>query len=195
MMKLIRTTLLGGILFLIPLVFVVAVAKNAFGILKVVARPLGNLIPVDSVLGYAVVEILTIAIMVLLCLIAGLIAQGRWAQGLYEKLDEILLNLIPGYGWVKGVTGGIRDDEAEEALRPVMVRFDDQSQLGFEVDRMDGGLVVVYLPGSPDARSGAVTYVEEDRVGPLDVEFMAVVKSLKHLGRGSGAMIRASGSS
>jgi len=46
-------------LFLIPLVFVVVVVGKAFQIMKVVATPLGKLIPVESFAGYAVVELLT----------------------------------------------------------------------------------------------------------------------------------------
>ena len=46
--RLIRTTLVGGVLFLIPLVFVVVIVGKAFQIMKVVATPLANLISVES---------------------------------------------------------------------------------------------------------------------------------------------------
>ena len=35
-------------------------------------------------------------------------------------------------------------------MQPVLVRFDDNSQLGFEIERLDNGQVVIYLPGAPD---------------------------------------------
>jgi uncharacterized membrane protein len=189
MLKLIRTTLIGGVVFLIPLVFFVVIIGKAFHILKVVATPLGRLVTPDSVAGVAVVEVLTVAIMLLLCLIAGLLARSQWARNLYGKLDAVLLQVIPGYAWIRHVTGGIRDEDAEGLLKPVLVRFDDQSQVGFEVERTDTGLVAVYLPGAPDVRSGAVSYVQADRIEPVDAEFDVVVKSLRHLGRGSGVML------
>ena len=187
--RLIRTTLIGGILFLIPLVFVVVVVGKAFQIMKVVATPVAKLIPVENVAGYAVVELLTAGILILGCLLAGVLARSPWGRTIHEKLDTVLLNMIPGYAWVKGITGGIRDDDAEDLLKPVLVRFDDQTQLGFEVDRADDGLVAVYVPGAPDPRSGAVSYVTGDRIEPVDAGFKAVVKICKNLGRGSTEML------
>jgi uncharacterized membrane protein len=187
--RLIRDTLIGGVLFLIPLVFVVVVFGKAFQIMKVVATPLGKLIAIESFAGFAVVEILTVFIMVLCCLLAGMLARSPWGKKLNEKIDVILLQMIPGYAWVKGMTGEIHDEDAEEVLKPVLVRFDDQFQLAFEVDRAADGLVAVYLPGSPDPRSGAVSYVTGDRIQPVDAKFNAVVKVCKNLGRGSTAML------
>ena len=189
MRELIRTTLIGGILFLIPLVFVVVVLGKAFQIIKTVATPLGKLIPLETVGGFAVVEILTFLIMISGCLLAGILARSPWAQKINEKLDAVLLQLVPGYAWVKGMTGGIRDEDAEKELKPSLVKFDDQFQLAFEVDRTPDGLVAVYLPGAPDPRSGSVSYVTRDRIRPVDTGFQAVVKICKHLGRGSATIV------
>ena len=187
--RLIRTTLIGGILFLIPLVFVVVVVGKAFQILKVVATPLAKLIPVEDFAGFAVVELLTASILILGCLLAGTLARSPWGRKVNEKLDAVLLQMIPGYAWVKGITGGIRDDDAEDLLKPVLVRFDDQTQLALEVDRATDGLVAVYVPGAPDPRSGAVSHVTGDRIQPVNVGFKTVVKVCKNLGRGSTGML------
>ena len=189
MRKFIRTTLIGGILFLIPLVMVVVVFGKAFQILKIVATPLGKLIPIESVAGFALVEVLTAVVMLLCCLMAGLVARSSWGRNVYGKIDTILLQLIPGYSWVKGVTGEISDEEAEDTFKPVLVRLDDQYQLGFEVDRAAEGLVAVYLPSAPDPRSGTLSYVTADRTQPVDVGFKAINMTCKKLGRGSGAML------
>jgi uncharacterized membrane protein len=183
--QLIRTTLIGGFLFLIPLVLVVVVLGKAFEIMKVVATPLSKLVPVESVAGFAKVEVLTALVLILSCLLVGMLARSPWGQKVNAKLDEMLLHIVPGYAWVKGMTGGIRDEDAEEVLKPVLVQFDDQSQLAFEVDRASDGLVAVFLPGSPDPRSGTVSFVAANRIQPVDAGFNAVVKICKNLGRGS----------
>jgi uncharacterized membrane protein len=192
MRRLIRTTLIGGIIFLIPLVFVVVVVGKAIQIMKSVAVPLGNLIPFETVAGIAVVPILTTLFMVFSCLTAGMLARSPWGQKVYKKLDTVLLQIIPGYAWIKGVTGDIRDEDAEEVLKPVLVRFDDQYQLAFEVDRATDGLVAVYMPGAPDPRSGTVSYVTSDRIQPVEAGFKAITKICKNLGRGSGAVLSSS---
>ena len=184
-----RTTLLGGVIFLIPLVFVVVVLGKAIGIMQSVAIPLGKMIPVESVAGIAIVPILTTVILLLSCLIAGLLAQSSGGRKIYKKLDTVLLQMIPGYAWAKGMTGGIRDEDADQVLKPVLVRFDDQSQLAFEVDRSVDGWVAIYVPGAPEARSGTVSYVTSDRVQPINVGVNAVTKICKNLGRGSTALL------
>jgi uncharacterized membrane protein len=187
--RLIWTTLLGGVIFLIPLVFVVAVFGKAVHIMQSVAVPLSEMMPVDSVAGVAIVPILTTLIMFFSCLVAGLLARSPGGQKLYKKLDSVLLHMIPGYAWVKGITGDIRDEDAEEVLKPVLVTFDDQSQLAFEVERGVDGLVAVYIPGAPDPRAGTVSYVTSDRIQPVDMGFKKVTKICKNLGRGSTAML------
>lgn len=174
---------------MIPLVFVVAVFGKAIQIMKSVAVPLAKIVPVDSIAGVAIVPILATLILVLSCLIAGIVARSSVGQKAYKKIDTVLLHLIPGYAWIKGVTGGIHDDEAEEVLKPVMVRFDDQSQLAFEVDRAENDLVAVFVPGAPDPRSGVVSYVTSDRVQPVNVGFQAITKICKNLGRNSATVL------
>jgi len=89
----------------------------------------------------------------------------------------------------QGVTGDISDQEADRVLKPVLVQFDDQAQLAFEVDRVDESLVAVYLPGAPDPRAGALSYVTADRVSPVDATFRTVAKACKKLGRGSSEIL------
>jgi uncharacterized membrane protein len=187
--QLFRTTLIGGIVFLIPFVFVVVFFGKAFQIMKVVATPVSKLIPYDRLVGFIVVDIITVVIIILFCLLAGALARSSWGRKANRKLDAALLQMIPAYAWVKGMTGELRDEDAEDVLKPVLIRFDDQHQLGFEVDRTENGLVAVYLPGSPDPRSGTVSYVTVDRLQPVDAAVAAVTKVQKNLGRGSTAIL------
>ena len=48
-MKFIKTTIIGGLVFMVPVVIVVVIAGKALEIMMLVAKPLGNLIPVDSI--------------------------------------------------------------------------------------------------------------------------------------------------
>lgn len=189
MKKLIRTTLIGGVVFLVPLVFVVVLVGKAFQVLKVVVTPMSDLLPPDHIAGVAPAVILTAVVMLLLCFAAGMLARSRPARVLYQKLDETLIQIIPGYSWAKGMTGNLSDDEAEATLSPVLVRFDDQYQIGFEVDRSEAGLVAVYLPAAPNAREGAISFVEPDRVEPIKAGLGQVARSYKHLARGSLATL------
>ena len=115
--RLIRTTLIGGVLFLIPLVFVVVVFGKAFQIMKVVATPLGKLIPVESLAGFAVVEILTAFIMILCCLLAGTLARSPWGRKANEKLDTILQGKFKKNGSIVGTVSPTNRKSQETPMR------------------------------------------------------------------------------
>jgi uncharacterized membrane protein len=72
----------------------------------------------------------------------------------------------------------------------VVARFDDLWQIGFEIERIEGGKVAVFLPGSPDPWSGSVCIAEADRVTPVDLPVAAVAKMVRRLGRGANEALR-----
>ena len=184
-MKFIKTTIIGGFVFMVPLVIVAAVVGKALEIMTLVAKPMGNRIPVDSIRGVAVGNLLALLVLALLCFVTGLIAKSKMAKKVYHSLDSALL-AIPGYAFIKGFTDSMTDSqEAAKFLIPVLVRFDDYEQIGFELERLKQGKVVVYLPGPPDPRSGSVVYLSADRVKRLDITVAQASNNLRHLGRGS----------
>ena len=187
-MKTIRTIAVGGLIFLVPFAVALLLLGKVYSVSKQVAEPLDGLIPIEAIGGVALANILAVAIIVLACFLAGLVATRTWGQRLYKKFDDILLNLIPRYGFIKSMTENL-GGQHESTLRPVLVRFDDLAQIGFEVERGPGDLVTVYLPGSPDPWSGSVAQVTSDRVDALAVDFATVIQSLRKLGRGSSALI------
>ena len=189
MKKFVITTAIGGMLFLIPLVFLVLILGKAFKIMTMVAEPLGRFLPVDSIAGVGLIDLLALVAMLLFCFLAGLIARSPMAQRFYQRIDNVLLELIPGYAWSKTVMKNLGGEAETDRFKPVLVTLDDQLQLAFEMERSADNLVVVFLPGAPDVRSGSVAYVTADRVKPLDTSFLSMNKTLKHMGKGAAALL------
>ena len=70
-----KNTVIGGLIFLVPIVVVIVVLGKAYKIMMVVAGPLDGLIPVDRVGGIALANLVAIVILVLCCYFAGLAAR------------------------------------------------------------------------------------------------------------------------
>ncbi len=183
-----RTTALGGLIFLVPFVVAVLVVGKALAVMKSFAAPIAQAIGLERIGGVALIDLLAALLLVGVCCLAGLVAMSPRGRALHAGLDEKLLNLFPRYGFVKSMTESLAARDKEATLPVVIVRFDDQSQLAFEVERT-GDHVVVFLPGSPDPWSGAVSLVTPDRVQGLDVDFKTAVKSIRLLGRGAGRFL------
>jgi uncharacterized membrane protein len=185
MTRFIKTTILGGILFLVPIVIFFAVIGKALELSNLIAVPLAERLSVDSVGGFAVIHILAVAILIAICFVAGLAARTTAAKNLVTSLETNVLDKIPAYELLKAKTQSMLSPEAIQNLRPAITRFDDSWQFVFEIERSADGRVVVFLPGSPDPWSGSVCAVTDDRVTPLDVTVQAAANLMKRLGRGS----------
>jgi uncharacterized membrane protein len=185
MFRFLKTTVLGGILFLVPIIIFIAVIGKALMITKKLATPLAGLLIVDSVGGTAVLELLALAILVLICFLAGMAAKTPLAGKFVQSLEANVLDKIPAYALLKGKTQSVVSPEGTEGMSPVIARFDDSWQLALEIERIGGGKAVIFLPGAPDPWSGSVCVVTEDRITPLDLTVKSVDNLMKRLGKGS----------
>ena len=190
MLKLVRTTLIGGIIFLIPIAILVAVIGRGLKISGAIANPVADVLPVSMIGGVAVAHVLAIMLLLLICLLAGLLARLALARKAVDSLEVNVLSKIPAYALLKTKTQSMLSPADIEGMSVVIVRFDDLWQIGFEIERIEGGTVAVFLPGSPDPWSGSVCIAEEDRVTPLDLPVAAVANLMRRLGRGADEALR-----
>lgn len=49
-------------------------------------------------------------------------------------------------------------------MRPFLARFDHSWQLALEMERIEGGKVVIFLPSAPDPWSGSVYFMTGERL-------------------------------
>lgn len=190
MKKFLISTLVGGALFLVPAVFIIIILEKAFKIMTMVAKPVQKMLPVEMIAGVGMINFVAVLLILLVFILAGLVARSRSAQTFYSKVDGVLLEIIPGYAWTKTVVGSLgNDDSASEHFKPVLVTLDDQMQIGFELERTDDDLVIVFMPGAPDVRSGSVAYVTPDRVTPIEASFLTINRCMKHMGKGATQLL------
>ena len=182
----IKTIVIGGAVFLVPVIIVIIVLGKAFGLMIRLAEVISKWTPIDSIGGVALVNILAVLAIVIVCFLAGVAARSRLGKKLSHGLESALLGGIPGYTLVKGFTDSMVSSERyAESFIPVIARFDDVAQLGFEVDRTKNGSVVIFMPGAPNPWSGSVILMNADRVDRLDMSVAEVMKNIRKLGAGS----------
>ncbi len=183
----IKTIIIGGVVFLIPVIIVVIVLGKAFGLMMRLVKVIDAWIPIDTIGGVALVNILAVIGIALLCFIAGMVARSSLGKKIFHSLEAALLGGIPGYAFVKGFTDSMATgDKAAEGFIPVVAKFDDYSQIGFEVERIGNGKIVIYLPGAPNPWSGSLIYVGEDRVDRLNITVAEAIRNIRKLGMSSG---------
>ena len=184
-----KTTILGGVLLLVPIVTFIAIIGKALQITIKLATPLAKIFGISSVEGIVATQLLAIVILLLICFLAGLAARTNRAKKFVEYLEVNILEKVPAYALLKAKSQNILSLKEAQDLVPIMARFDDSWQLAFEIERLQPDKVVIFLPGSPDPWSGSVAIVEAERVTELKLSPHATTNILKRLGKGSVAVL------
>jgi len=167
------------------------VLGQAMALVSKLAVPLAAQFPQHTIGGVAVATLVALALVLVICYGAGLLARAAFARALSERFEDRLHALYPRYTVIKAMTQSLGTQAGDKSLKTVLATFDDHQMLAMEVERMADGRVVLFLPGAPDPWSGSVVLVEPQRVQPVSADIAALNQSLKRLGRGCSAVLRA----
>jgi uncharacterized membrane protein len=96
-----RTTIVGGVFFLAPIVVLIVILAEAFGYAKTGLHAVVAHIPGVSDLSVGVATALSTAMITLICFLAGLVAHTLIAQRFVNALESSELSNIPAYEYLK----------------------------------------------------------------------------------------------
>ena len=188
----VKTTALGGLLFLVPIVAVCIALGYVYKMAAGSYHHVKPWIPFDSATGIAVVFCLATLGLLLACVVFGLIAQRAIGRHFKRKIEQQLIKVYPRYAIYKDLLAGkLGGDENVPSLRPVLVRKEGLLHLAFEADRLNCGLVVTFFPGAPDAWAGSMALVEAAQVRPINLPFSQMIGMCARLGRQSSSLLNA----
>lgn len=176
-------------MFLIPFAIVVVILGKVHRVMAKLLAPLAGLLPLDTIVGFAEADLLAVIAIVIVCFVAGLMSKSRLASRLVESLESGLLQFVPGYIFIKGLTGGLAGDNEENQMAPVLARFDDSWQVAFRVEQLADRRVVLFIPGAPNTWSGSLVIMDEERIQPLTQTMASAIRNLSSLGRGSDELL------
>ncbi len=194
-----KTTAIGGVFFLLPIIVIGVLLGQLGQIVWIVAQSVSQHLPEHLPLAYTTIMAIALAIIVLLCFAAGVVARRRIAKRFTESVEKYVLMLFPRYAILKEqLTGNIGGDVLRNQLQPVIVRMPGHTRLGFEVERHGchadaaGAVresVTVFLPGSPDPWSGQVVILQAHHIERISSPFGETVATFEQLGRGSQQLV------
>jgi len=184
-----RTTLAGGLLFLVPVIVIAIILNKAHQAAEVVMQPLAGLITKETIAGMDVAKLLAILLLVFLCFFAGIFARTSLARKMIKGIENVVLSNLPGYSFLKGIGESVAGVETDKQYEPVLVSIEEAWQLGFLIERIEGGQATIYVPGSPSPWSGSVYFMTEDRFKILDIPPASLLNCLTKFGVGADKML------
>ena len=186
--RFVRTTILGGVIFLAPIVVLIVILAKAFDFAKKGLNAGLVHFPAASELSAGAATVLSVTIVALVCLLAGLVAHTVIAERLVNLLESSLLSKIPGYDYLKQESASALG-VAEIAEHPVVfVPMEGGWQLGVQTEALSNGLVSIFVPGAPNPHSGSVFFFSTDIVRPAGIKLAAGLNCLRRCGAGASAL-------
>jgi uncharacterized membrane protein len=183
-----RTTLVGGALFLLPLLFAVWLLVSGLKAVSKILTPVARLFPFEQVAGIAVAELIAAGLLLAVCFLAGLFGRTTTGRNLGQKFERATLKKVPGYTLLKSMT---QDDLGSDGrVETALIRVDDGWVLAFIVERHGDGMLTVFVPSAPTPAAGTIYYMPEDCVRRLDLPVRTAAKLIMQLGVGSAEALR-----
>ena len=186
----VKTTIIGGLLFLVPALILILVIKHAIELTAKVLVPIEKLLPLETLGGVAVAHMLAVLIILAVCFAAGIAARTRLGAQISAAFERAIAKKIPGFGLIKAVTSEVANMESQTDICVALARIEEAWMLSFILEKLDNGLLVVFVPSAPTPAVGSVYYLTEDRVKRLDVSVSAAMKCIMRLGLGSKVLLQ-----
>jgi len=189
-----KTTIIGGVLFLLPVAFILFILSYALRLIKSLATPIAHGLRLDqfgNVAGVGAATIASVVALILISFVAGMIARTAVGKRITRWSEKSLLGHIPYYQLVKSMAEGLAQIESASGLKPVLVNIGASWQIGYMLDeQLDGGWIVAFVPRAPSPLSGNIMYLPPERVRPLGITLVQAMSIVKAMGAGSSAVLR-----
>lgn len=178
----IKTTIIGGLFFVIPIVLVIYFIVKVVVIFRKIIAPISDKISISFLGGETTSRIIALISLIFLCFVAGLLAKSKRIYQLKEWVEDNILSNIPGYTLLKGMSETAAGLDSNNLKEVVLVDIEEVWQIGFLMERIDKDLNAVFIPGAPNPMAGDVVFVKWDRLKKLDIKGISALKMSRKLG-------------
>ena len=188
-MKFLKTTLLGGLAVLLPLLLLWLGLKEIGGLLAAMADPIAatleGLFPegkfFDELAQPGVVAFLLIAGA---SFVLGLLARAGLIARIGRSIESSVLDKIPMYRMLKIVSGAMIDTDTSEVDPALLVDGSGGGDPCYVIEKHKDGRATVLLPWSPASFAGTIKVVQQSDLEILSCSLDEYSRSLSQIGVG-----------
>ncbi len=191
-----KTTLLGGIIVILPTIILVFAFKWLFGFVADAIRPLTDLvvgnIDLPDRYDQSIATLIVLAVIITCCFLVGLFVRTRIGRWIYNGFEGSVLSKAPGYKMIKETVNQFlgKKESPFSSVALVQIFENDTKVTAFITDRHDDGTITVFVPTGPNPTSGFIYHLDQKYVHPVEVSVEDAMRSVISCGAGSDALIK-----
>lgn len=185
--RFIKTTLVGGLLFVLPVWLSVLLLVKSLGALTLIFKPIMKGLPEEVNHPF----LASVLVLVLGCFVVGLLIQTSLGCICNNAFRTHVLDHIPGYAVLRGLTEQLTHHGYANAFAPCLAEIEEALVPAFIVERHTDGRFTVFVPSAPTPVAGSIYILAPERVHPIDVSVLKVMSCVSKWGSGSSELLSA----
>ena len=182
----IKTTIIGGLFVLLPVILLYLALSEAGEMLVVMASPIADLLFPDRFEDIKSPILIAIPLLIGISFILGLIMLSDSGRRFGNWIERIIFGRVPGYNAIKSLTKGFTDSQHESSFKPALLKSaEGEKEFVYIVEELDDNNLTVMVPWSPTPFAGSIKIMPKDRVEPLAVSMGKLTEAISQWGIGT----------
>jgi uncharacterized membrane protein len=179
--------LVAGVLVVAPIYLAALLVLRAMKSLADLVKPLATLLPK----WIPAEQVLSLLLALVICFLIGIAVRTATGRAARERIEDSLLQRIPGYALFRSLTQRLAGEERDAAWKPALAEIEEALVPAFIIEELDDGRFTVFVPSVPTPLAGTVYILTPDRVHPLNIPFTQALKAVSRWGSGSKDLVAA----
>jgi len=189
-MSFLKTTALGGILVLLPVLLFYLMFVEILELVVALATPIADLFPKKMMENVNFPVLVALVLIFGVSFLLGLAIRLEAGRSLGGWIERNTLQKLPLYNTLKSIAASVVDMKQSGAFRPaLLVSPDGDREIAYLIEEHGDGQATVMVPWAPTPMAGSVKIVRRDRLEILDAGFGDVTRVLSHWGVGVRDMV------
>jgi len=181
-----KTSLIGGLLVLLPLVMFYLLMNEIIGLLIALATPIADLFPGGLFDNLKLPGLIALVLLVGASFVFGLALRSANLRRFGSWLEEALLGKLPIYKAVKRLSHGLLGAKEDGVFKPAVMHSENgEREIVYLIEEDGKGQVTVLVPWAPASFAGSLKIISRDRIELLDSNLADTSRVLSHWGVGT----------
>jgi uncharacterized membrane protein len=192
----IRTSLMGGLVVILPVAILVFIFRWIFKMITDVIQPLTD----QAVAIYGVPEfagdMIVASLIVVCCFVVGVVVKTSIGRYMHRRFDKRLQQFAPGYRMIREVVVQIFSNKENspfsngQVARVKLFGPDCPTEVtALVTDKGDNGIYTIFMPTGPNPTSGNIYHVKESQITLCpDVKLDSAMRTVIACGAGTASI-------
>ncbi len=185
LLEFLKTTALGGLFVLLPVLLLYLLLSEALGLIVALATPIADLFPKGTFDEINHPVVMGLILIMGVSFVIGLALRSESGRRLGLWIERTVLGRLPAYKALKNLTTGFTEAGKDGAFKTAVLNSPGgEREIVYIIEDHGNGHHTVLQPWAPTAFAGSVKVVGQDRLKVLDANLGDVSRALSHWGVG-----------